>query len=285
MIRSIVAGLVAIVVLMLGLFIGADFALKSTMQVDLIGTIAHGVALAQPVDEGQVVTHPFDIEKDMVDVQDEVNASVENMITYSQENGYWVNFNNLPDDMKTIIELSDKQVGALAQTVIMQELAGQVQIKNLYMDIEVLQVEFARNDSSNVEVNTVVAIDTTAFKSIMPDVFPVTNIKNVIPDTLYVSSTNEVIKGEEAFEYTLNNVDFTINNLTEQQTASFFHTLDTVLGIGSAEYISTQIGSTLMGALVGGENARGLAYSLKDIGATDFEFVDKSSGIYFTVQR
>lgn len=285
MVKSVLAGLLAAVILIFGSIIGADLALRSTMQVDLIGTAAHAISLTQPVNKDEIVTNPFDESYEMEGVQDEINNSVANMITYSEENGYWVNFTPSSAGMKSMISLSDKQVGALASTVIKQEAAGQVQIRDLYMDIEIYQVEFEKNKEGNTIVNSVIGINTTSFKSIIPDAFPLANIKNSIPDILYISSTNEVIKGEESFEYNVEHVDFTINNLSKEQTESFFYTLDTLMGVGSSEYINVQIGTTLMHALVGNGANKGLAYSLKEYGAKDFNFVQHGSDIYFEVQR
>lgn len=285
MVKSVLAGLLAAVILIFGSIIGADLALRSTMQVDLIGTAAHAISLTQPVNKDEIVTNPFDESYEMEGVQDEINTSVANMITYSEENGYWVNFTPSSAGMRSMISLSDKQVGALASIVIKQEAAGQVQIRDLYMDIEIYQVEFEKNKEDNTIVNSVIGINTTSFKSIIPDAFPLANIKNSIPDILYISSTNEIIKGEESFEYNVEHVDFTINNLSKEQTESFFYTLDTLMGIGSAEYINVQIGTTLMHALVGNGANKGLAYSLKEYGAKDFNFVQYGGDIYFEVQR
>lgn len=285
MVKSVLAGLLAAVILIFGSIIGADLALRSTMQVDLIGSAAHAIALTQPVNKDEIVTNPFDESYEMKDVQDEINNSVANMITYSEENGYWVNFTPSSAGMRSMISLSDKQVGALASIVIKQEAAGQIQIKDLYMDVEIYQVEFEKNEEGNAIVNSVIGINTTSFKSIIPDAFPLANIKNIIPDILYISSTNEIIKGEESFEYNVEHVDFTINNLSKEQTESLFYTLDTLMGVGSAEYINVQIGTTLMHALVGNGANKGLAYSLKEYGAKDFNFVQYGGDIYFEVQR
>ena len=285
MIKSVLAGLLAVVILIFGSVIGADLALKSTMQVDLIGSVAHMVAISQPVNEDEIVTNPFDEGYEMKDVQSKINASITNMITYSEENGYWVNFAPSSSGMKAMISLSDKQVGALASVILKQEAAGQIQIKDLYMDVEIYQVEFDKNQEGNTIVNSVIGINTTSFKSTLPDVFPLSNIKAAIPDILYVSSTNEIIKGELSFEYNVEHVDFTINNLSNEQTESLFYTLDTLMGVGSAEYINVQIGTAIMHALVGNGESKGLAYSLRDYGAKDFNFVQYSGDIYFEVQR
>ena len=46
-----------------------------------------------------------------------------------------------------------------------------------------------------------------------------------------------------------------------------------------------KIGTTLLNAMVGSENQNGLAYSLKEIGATDYEFSTIGGVDYFSVLR
>ena len=285
MIKTILAGLLAILILLFGGFFVADVLLKSTVGVDMVGTVAGATMIAQPVDESALITNPYNETSEMKSVQQKVNASVANMITYSQENGYRVNFNNLPDNMKTIIALSDKEVAALSSVVLKQEAAGQIQVKDLYMDVKIHQVEFEKNTEGTVLVNSVISIETASFKEAVPAESPLASFLGVIPDSLYVSSTVAVTKGEEPFTYQTEYVDFTINNLNEKQSESFFHTVDVITGVGTAEYIGLQIGNTLIDALVGSQTTKGLAYSLRSIGAKGFAFVEHADGIYFEVQR
>lgn len=285
MIKTILAGLLAILILLFGGFFVADVLLKSTVGIDMVGTVAGATMIAQPVDESALITNPYNETSEMKSVQQKVNASVANMITYSPENGYWVNFNNLPDNMKTIIALSDKEVAALSSVVLKQEAAGQIQVKDLYMDVKIHQVEFEKNNEGTVLVNSVISIETASFKEAVPAESPLASFLGVIPDSLYVSSTVAVTKGEEPFTYQTEYVDFTINNLNEKQSESFFHSVDVITGVGTAEYIGLQIGNTLMDALVGSQTTKGLAYSLRSIGAKGFAFVEHADGIYFEVQR
>ena len=75
--------------------------IKNTYDIDLIKTVKEFKTLSEPVDENSLCPNAFS-DEDMVDVQSIVNQSVEDFITYSSENGYSVNFNNLPDEMKYI---------------------------------------------------------------------------------------------------------------------------------------------------------------------------------------
>lgn len=283
MVKSILAVLLAIVIILSAILIGACVYLKQAKDVDLVGSTAHAISvLTEPIEKEDVCDYPFDMKKDMANVQFIVNESVENMIEYQEQNGYKVHFENLPDEMKEIISLSDKQVGALAQTVLMQESVGQVQVNDLYMDIEIYQIKFDKDvNDGNILVNAVFGIDTTQFRQSMAG----TPLEGVIPEILYVSSVNKVIKGEEAFTYTLEHVSLELNHLTPEQTEDFFRTIDLFAHVGTAEYLNGQVGKALIGSLVGSETQRGLAYSLKDIGARDFEFQTQNGEIYFVVVR
>lgn len=283
MVKSILAVLLAIVIIVSALLIGACVYLKQAKDVDLVGSVAHAVSvLSEPISKEDVCDHPFDLKQDMANVQFIVNESVEDMIEYQEEHGYKVKFQDLPDEMKAIIYLSDKQVGALAQVVLTQEAVGQVQVNDLYMDIEIYQVKFDKDvNDGNILVNTVFGINTAQYREAMAG----TPIEGAIPEILYVSSVNKVIKGEEAFTYTLEHVSLELNHLTPEQTEDFFRTIDMFAHIGTAEYLNGQVGKALIGSLVGSETQRGLAYSLKDIGARDFEFQTRNGEIYFVVTR
>ena len=283
MVKSILAVLLAIVIIVSALLIGACVYLKQAKDVDLVGSVAHAVSvLSEPISKEDVCDHPFDLKQDMANVQFIVNESVEDMIEYQEEHGYKVKFQDLPDEMKAIIYLSDKQVGALAQVVLTQEAVGQVQVNDLYMDIEIYQVKFDKDvNDGNILVNTVFGINTAQYREAMAG----TPIEGAIPEILYVSSVNKVIKGEEAFTYTLEHVSLELNHLTPEQTEDFFRTIDMFAHIGTAEYLKGQVGKALIGSLVGSETQRGLAYSLKDIGARDFEFQTRNGEIYFVVVR
>ena len=283
MVKSILAVLLAIVIIVSALLIGACVYLKQAKDVDLVGSVAHAVSvLSEPISKEDVCDHPFDLKQDMANAQFIVNESVEDMIEYQEEYGYKVKFQDLPDEMKAIISLSDKQVGALAQVVLTQEAVGQVQVNDLYMDIEIYQVKFDKDvNDGNILVNTVFGINTAQYREAMAG----TPIEGAIPEILYVSSVNKVIKGEEAFTYTLEHVSLELNHLTPEQTEDFFRTIDMFAHIGTAEYLNGQVGNALIGSLVGSETQRGLAYSLKDIGARDFEFQTRNGEIYFVVTR
>ena len=260
------------------------FYIKKTYDIDLIKTVKELKTLSEPVNETTLCPNAFS-DSDMVDVQTIVNQSVEDFITYSIEHGYSVNYDDLPDEMKYIIRLTDKQVGALAQTVVKQEIDGKINFGGKDVNVALKQVEFSSIQTNSVLINTVIAVDVTAFKLDVPDKFPFSYLKKFIPDTLYVSSTVKIDKGATAFSYTVSHDSLTINNLSKADTEDLFRTLDIVLSVGTADSWNLQIGRAIANALIGNDVDNGIAYSLKEIGATDYEFSQDTENAYFSVLR
>jgi hypothetical protein len=273
-----------IVILCGGVLVGGYFYIKETYDIDLIKTVKELKILSEPVNETELCPHAFS-NSDMVDVQTIINESVENFITYTEEHGYALNFDDLPDEMKYIIRLTDKQVGALAQTVVKQEIGGKIDFGGKSVEMALKQVEFSHLQENSVLLNTVISVDITPFKVDMPNEFPFTYLKKYVPDTLYISSTVMVEKGATAFSYTVSHDSLTINNLNKADTEDLFHTLDVALKVGSAESLNINVGGAIANALIGNETNNGLAYSLKEIGATDYEFSEETSIYYFSVLR
>jgi hypothetical protein len=103
--------------------------------------------------------------------------------------------------------------------------------------------------------------------------FPFNLLKGIVPDALYVTSVVRIEKGE-GISYTVVPKYLTLNNLSGDDTSDFFHTLDVVLKIGSAEELNAKIGTTAANALIGMEQNPGFVYALKATGgAGSFAFV------------
>lgn len=280
--RFFVTVLVIVLVLAIAL-VGGYFYIRSAYGIDLINTVGQLKTLGEDVDETALCPNAFS-DADMVDVQTEVNKSVEDFITYTEEHGYLVNFDNLPDEMKYIIKLTDRQVGALAQTVISQEMQGKIEVGGNSLELTLKQVEFSEIQDGNALFNSVVKVDLSSIKAGMNE-FPLSWLKGYVPDCFYVSSTVCVQKGNRAFAYTVSHRSLTVNNLSPSDTEDLFHTLDVVLKIGSAETLNLQIGEALIGSLIGVEGQNGLAYSLREIGAEDYSFITEDGCGYFAVLR
>ena len=281
---KLLISLLVTIVLLAGIAISGYYYVKSSYGIDIIKTVNELVTLNEPVDEATLCPNAFS-DSDMVDVQSIVNESVEDFITYTVEHGYSVNFHDLPDEMKYIIRLTDKQVGALAQTVVKQEIGGKVDFGGKQVDVALKQIKFLSITEESALLNTILSVDMTPFKADMPTSFPYSYLKQYVPDTLYVSSTVKVEKGATAFAYTVAHDSLSINNLSKEDTEDFFRTLDIVLSVGAAETWNAQVGTVITNALIGNDDNNGLAYALRGIGATDYAFSQEGETAYFSVLR
>lgn len=283
LIKRLITFLITIVAIIAVAVIGGYVYVRVNYGIDLFNTVSQLKVLSEKVDESKLCPEAFDKVNDMKDVQEMVNSSVENMIEYSEEN-YVVNLENLPEDMKAIIKLSDKQVGALANQVSYQKTEGVISVGNKSINYELKQIDFSNITSDgSTDFNIVVRLDLSTIKDEMNG-FPLKYLKKYVPDYFYISSTVRVEKAESTpFAYELEHKELTINNLDKEGTDDLFNTLDKVFKFGSAESLNLKVGETVVGALIGDEKNPGFAYTLKGKGASDFYFAEESGVDYFIV--
>ena len=182
------------------------------------------------------------------------------------------------------ISLTEKQVGAVAQTVFFGQTAGKLKIGGKDVSVTVVQVDFSEIAANgSADFNVVAKIDLTPFKADMNG-FPYKLFKKYIPDNLYVSSTVRVDKTEaDGFSYKVSHKSVTLNNLSGDDTADLFNTLNAVLKIGTAENLNMQVGTMAVNALIGTKDNPGFAYSMKAIGAKYFTFATSADADCFIV--
>ncbi len=283
LIKRLITFLITIVAIIAVAVIGGYVYVRVNYGVDLFNTVSQLKVLSEKVDESKLCPEAFDKVNDMKDVQEMVNSSVKNMIEYSEEN-YVVNLESLPEDMKAIIKLSDKQVGALANQVSYQKTEGVISVGNKSINYELKQIDFSNITSDgSTDFNIVVRLDLSTIKDEMNG-FPLKYLKKYVPDYFYISSTVRVEKAESTpFVYELEHKELTINNLDKEGTDDLFNTLDKVFKFGSAESLNLKVGETVVGALIGDEKNPGFAYTLKGKGASDFYFAEESGVDYFIV--
>ena len=255
---------------------------KKELGIDLFKTVRELKKLGEEVDLERLAPNAFS-DSDMVDVMSLVNVSVEDMITYDENDGYSINLDKLSGEMKAYVKLNDKQLGTIANEMVKQELDGKIALGDNSIGVSVVQLDIKNKDSESF-LNIVVALDISDLANKLPDGAGRSRIKSKIPDTLYISSTVKVEKGSEAFSYTVADAGITVNNLTAEETADLLHILDVLFKIGSAEQINATVGETVMRVLVGDAENEGIAYSLRDVGATDFAFTTELGVDYFSVQ-
>ena len=280
LIKLVAVVLVLAIIAAIGLAIVTS-TVKNELGIDLFKTIRELKKLGEEVDVKALAPNAFS-DEDMVDVMALVNASVEDMISYSETDGYSINLDKLSGEMKGYVRLNDRQLGAIANEMVKQELDGKIALGQNNVGVSVVQLDID-NTSECTKLNVVVAFDISELKNSLSDGIGVSRIKAKIPEVLYVSSTVSVEKGSEPFKYTVADEGISVNNLTAEETADLLHILDVLFAIGSAEKINTTVGETIMRVLVGDAENEGIAYSMRDVGATDFSFTTDGENDYFTI--
>ena len=276
LIRNLIITLVVIVAILGVVIIGGYVYVRTTYGIDLFRTAEQLKILTEDVDETALCPNAYG-EQDFADMKSAVNDKIDGLIVYEKDkgyNGYSVNFASLAGkSMTDPIFLTEKHVGAIAQTVFYEQTGGKIKIGEKESAVTAVQVDFSEiAENGSADFNVVAKLDLTPFKADMNG-FPYKHFKKYIPDNLYVSSTVRVDKTEEdGFSYTVTHKSLTLNNLSADDTADLFNTLNAVLKIGTAENLNMQIGTTAVNALIGTKDAIGFAYSMKAIGAKSFDF-------------
>ena len=275
-IKNLIISLVVIVAILGVVIIGGYIYVRTAHGIDLFRTAGQLKTLSKDVDESALCPNAYG-EQDFVTMKSEIDKRVPGLVVYEKGkgyNGYSVNFASLADkSMTDPIFLTEKHVGAIAQTVFYEQTGGKIKLGDKEVYVTVMQVDFSEIAANgSADFNVVAKIDLTPFKADMGG-FPYKYFKKYIPDNLYVSSTVRVDKTEEGgFAYTVTHKSLTLNNLSADDTADLFDTLNAVLKIGTAENLNMQVGSMAVNALIGTKDAIGFAYSMKAIGAKSFDF-------------
>ena len=286
-IRNLIITLVVIVAILGVVIIGGYIYVRTTYGIDLFRTAGQLKTLTQAVDETALCPDAYG-EEDFAAMKTELNQKFDGFVSYEEGkgvNGYSVNFGSLADkSVSGTISLTEKQVGAIIQTVFFGQTGGKLNIGGKDVSVTVVQVNFSEiAENGSADFNVVVKTDLTPFKADMSN-FPYKYFKKYIPDNLYVSSVVRVDKAEDdGFSYTVTHKALTLNNLSADDTADLFNTLDAVLKIGTAENLNMQVGRMAVNTLIGTAENNGFAYSLKAIGATAFKFETASGADRFIV--
>ena len=276
-IKKLIISLIVIIAIVAVALIGVYIAARVKLGVDLFRTIGQLKTLSQPVNEQEAFPAAYK-SQDLADLKSQTESQLGSVVLYEEGKGYEgysVDFTALAVSGATAkpVILSEQQAGALAEIVFYQQTGGKLTIADKEISVCVLQIAFTEIDAEtgDADLNVTVKLDLTPFKNDMEG-FPFNMLKGVVPDALYVTSVVRIEKGE-GLAYTVTPKYLTINNLSGDDTSDFFHTLDVVLKIGSAEDLNAKIGTTAANALIGTEQNPGFVYALKSVsGSGSFGF-------------
>ena len=286
-IKNLIITLVVVVAILGVVIIGGYIYVRTTYGIDLFRTAGQLKTLTQAVDETELCPDAFG-EEDFAAMKTELNKRFDGFVSHEEGkgfNGYSVNFDALNGKVVTdMISLTEKQVGAVAQTVFFGQTGGKIKIGEKEVNGTVVQIDFSEIAASgSADFNVIAKIDLTPFKADMGD-FPYKYFKKYIPDNLYVSSVVRVDKTEEdGFSYTVTHKALMLNKLSADDTADLFNTLNAVLKIGTAENLNMQVGETVVNALIGTKENPGFAFAMKAIGAQYFRFETAADADRFIV--
>lgn len=285
--KGVLITLVVIIAIVGVTVIGGYVYVRATYGIDLFRTAGQLKTLSKGVDESALCPNAYG-EQDFVTMKSEIDERLPGLIVYEKDegfNGYSVNFAAIEGQTVTdTISLSEKQTGAIAQTVFYGQTGGKIKIGEKEVSVTVVQVDFSEiSENGSADFGVVAKIDLTPFKADMGG-FPYKYFKKYIPDNLYVSSTVRVDKTEEdGFSYKVSHKSLTLNNLSKDDTADLFNTLNVVLKIGTAENLNMQVGTMAVNALIGTKDNPGFAYSMKAIGAKYFMFATSADADRFII--
>ena len=286
-IKNLIITLVVVVAILGVVIIGGYIYVRTTYDIDLFRTAGQLKTLTQAVDETALCPDAFG-EEDFAAMKTELKKKFDGFVSHEEGkgfNGYSVNFDALDEKVMTdMISLTEKQVGAVVQTVFFGQTSGKLKIGEKDVSVTIVQIDFSEIAANgSADFNVVAKIDLTPFKADMGD-FPYKLFKKYIPDNFYVSSTIRIDKTElEGFDYKVSHKSLTLNNLSADDTADLFDTLNAVLKIGTAENLNMQVGTMVVNALIGTKDNPGFAYSMKAIGAKDFMFTTSADADRFIV--
>lgn len=273
------------IIITLALILGIGcLIVKQKYGVDVFSTISQIKTLNQKVDESKYDSKFSD--NDMKDAQIAVNAKMKGLISYTEEDGYKINKEGIgvESQISADLLLSDKQLGAIINNLINENAEGlTLDVSGNKLKIDFIQLKFVEIREKEADINIVVKVDVRELKQKMNS-FPTNIIAKKIPDYLYISSTSTIKKGGNAFEYEVLSKDIEINNLNSQDTKSFLNTLNLVFKFGTSDDFNLMIAKPFVNALIGNSENNGFAYSLRELGVKDYDFVVVDNINYYVLK-
>lgn len=277
MLISLVCTLVFFGVVVLGGYIFV----RSKYGIDIFKTVGQLKTLSQTIDESALCPNAFrldDFEGLKTGFCGDLKCDIVEFEEGSGYKGYSVNFSALssvdPAELGSIgdVRISEKQAGALAAIIFFTQAGGKITAGDKDLETTIVQIDFSNIDEDgSADFCIVVKVNLSPLTEEMSG-FPMSMIKKYIPENLYILSTVRIEKTEAQMGYSVLHKELRVNNLSASDTEDLFHTLDTVLKIGTAKDLNTNIGTIAADVLIGNEENNGFAYSLKQIGKTDFNF-------------
>ena len=281
-----VVGIVFFLALVLGVFV---LVVNAKYKINLFEVVGSLKKLNGDVDAA-VIAPKAPTDADYASAMQSANKAVANIVVYDDINKKYSLNDTAKTGMVADLKLTDVETCVLANLMIdngdagVKINAGDSEINLKDYDFKLVQIALLNVAEGSADVNVVISVDLTKLKNDMTK-FPLSLIKNKVPQKLYVSSTITVTKGTAPFEYTVKSKGLALNNMSGKEVSQLFDVVNLVVKIGSADKFNEELGKSFIDALIGNENnPNGFAYSLKAIGASDFDFDTDGTNNYYIVR-
>lgn len=154
------------IIITLALILGIGcLIVKQKYGVDVFSTISQIKTLNQKVDESKYDSKFSD--NDMKDAQIAVNAKMEGLISYNEEDGYKIKEEGIgvESQISADLLLSDKQLGAIINNLINQNEEGMtLDVSGNKLQIYFIQLKFLEVRENEADINIVVKVDVRELK-------------------------------------------------------------------------------------------------------------------------
>lgn len=281
-----IVGMVFFLALMLGVFV---LVVNAKYKINLFEVVGSLKKLSTDVDVA-VIAPKAPTNSDYKSAMQSANKAVADIIVYDDVNDKYSLNDTAKTGMVADLKLTDVETCVLVNLMMdngdagVKINAGDSEVNLKDYDFKLVQIALSNVVEGSADVNVVVSVDLTKLKNDMTK-FPLSLIKNKVPQKLYVSSTITVTKGTAPFEYTVTSKGLALNNMSGKEVSQLFDAVNLVAKIGSADKFNEALGKSFIDALIGNENnPNGFAYSLKAIGASDFDFDTDGTNNYYVVR-
>src|SRR5699024_3312980 len=121
---KLITSLVVILVI-IGVCAGAGIIyINKKYDIDILNNVNQLKKLSKEVKKEEILTNPYSND-DMVSIEEEINKSIENLVSGDLENGFEINFDQAADFNNLSIKLKDRQLAALINNLIEKQNFGE----------------------------------------------------------------------------------------------------------------------------------------------------------------
>ena len=278
---KLITSLVVILVI-IGVCAGAGIIyINKKYDIDILNNVNQLKKLSKEVKKEEILTNPYSND-DMVSIEEEINKSIENLVSGDLENGFEINFDQAADFNNLSIKLKDRQLAALINNLIEKQNFGEISIGEFTFKFQLEQIDFLNIIDNSVELNVIISINVSDLKEKLS--FPFNLIKSYIPNIFYVSSKSKLVHQQEPFSYLNEPLGLSLNLLSIDESKELMKTLDFLFDFGTNEEFNQIINDTFIDLLIGNETKPGFIYSLKEYGVSDYNFIVENNTNYLEIK-